>query len=69
MAHAVLLRPLPYRNAERLVYACEDFKTRSVYDHLWSGPNYMDLRDRTNSTLEEVAAVRTYRNILPHDDG
>jgi putative ABC transport system permease protein len=69
VADAVLLRPLPYRDAGRLVYACEDFKTRNVYDHLWSGPNYMDLRDRANSTLEEVAAVGTYRDILAHDDG
>jgi predicted permease len=65
----VLLRPLSYRDAGRLVYACEDFKTRNVYDHLWSGPNYMDLRDHANSTLEEVAAVSTYRDILAHDDG
>jgi predicted permease len=69
VANAVLLRPLPYRDAGRLVYACEDFKTRNVSDHLWSGPNYMDLRDRANSTLEEVAAVSTLRNTLPNDDG
>ena len=69
VAEAVLLRPLPYRDAGRLVYACEDFKTRGVYDHLWSGPNYMDLRDHGNASLEDVAAVSTYRNILAHDDG
>ncbi len=69
VANAVLLRPLPYRDSARLVYACEDFKTRNVYDHLWSGPNYIDLRDRTASTLEQVAAVSTYRNTLFDDHG
>jgi hypothetical protein len=41
VADAVLLRPLPYKDSERLVYACADLKTRSVYDNLWSwsGPS------------------------------
>jgi len=66
---AVLLRPLPYQDPERLVYACADLKTRSVYDHLWSAPDYMDLRDMTSATLEGVAAVSTVRGSLPLEDG
>lgn len=61
VADAVLLRPLPYKDPGRLVYACNDLKTRNVSDHLWSGPNYMDLRDHASPTLEDVAAVDTGR--------
>jgi putative ABC transport system permease protein len=73
VADAVLLRPLPYKDPGRLVYACNDLKTRNVSDHLWSGPNYMDLRDQAgnsaNSTLEDVAAIDTGRATFERDDG
>jgi putative ABC transport system permease protein len=69
VADAVLLRPLPYKDPGRLVYACADLKTRNVYDQLWSSTDYMDLRDHAGSALEDVAAVFTFRNILVHDDG
>lgn len=66
---AVLLRPLPYKDPERLVYACADLKTRTVNDHLWSAPDYMDLRDMTNATLESAGAVSTGRMNVARDDG
>ena len=69
VANAVLLRPLPYKDPGRLIYACADLKTRNVSDHLWSGPDYMDLRDHASATLEDVAAVSTGRFNLAHDDG
>jgi len=69
VANAVLIRPLPYKDPGRLVYACADLKTRSVYDHLWSAPDYMDLRDHASSALEEVAAVNTGRSSFLRDDG
>jgi putative ABC transport system permease protein len=69
VANAVLLRPLPYKDPGRLVYACNDLKTRNVSDHLWSGPNYMDLRDHASPAWEDVAAVNTGRANLAHDDG
>ncbi len=69
VADAVLLRPLPYKDPARLVYACADLKTRNVSDHLWSGPDYMDLRDHASATLEDVAALSTGRANFPHDDG
>ena len=69
VANAVLLRPLPYKDPGRLVYACSDLTTRSVYDHFWSAPDYVDLRDHASSALEEVAGVTTGRGSLAHDDG
>jgi putative ABC transport system permease protein len=69
VADAVLLRPLPYKDPGRLVYACNDLKTRNVFDHLWSGPNYIDLRDHASESLEQVAAVSTGRSTFERDDG
>jgi hypothetical protein len=69
VTNAVLLRPLPYKDAGRLIYACGDLKTRNVLDSLWSGPNYMDLRDHAAATLEDVAAVSTSRVSFARDDG
>ena len=69
VTNAVLLRPLPYKDPARLVYACNDLTTRNVVDHLWSGPNYGDLRDHAAATLEDVAGVNTGRANFPHDDG
>ena len=68
VANAVLIRPLPYKAPGRLVYACDDLLKRNVYDHFWSDPDYMDLRDHA-AALEDVAAVRTFRNNLVRDDG
>ena len=69
VANGVLLRPLPYKDSARLIYACNDLRTRNVVDHLWSGPNYIDLRDGTASTLEDVAAVSTSRVSYALEDG
>jgi len=68
VANAVLLRPLPYKNPDRLVYACDDLKKRNVSDHLWSTPDFMDLRNHAPA-LEDVAAVATGRFSLALDDG
>jgi putative ABC transport system permease protein len=51
-----------------LIYACADLLKRNVYDHLWSSPDYMDLRDHA-AALEDVAALGTGRFNLAHDDG
>src|SRR5271155_3233456 len=48
VADAVLLRPLPYKDPARLVYACNDLKTRNVYDYFWSTPDYLDLKSHAS---------------------
>src|ERR1035441_4454151 len=69
VANAVLLRPLPYKDSGRLVYACSDMPKRNVYDHFWSDADYFDLRNHASDALEDVAAVRTGRGNFVHDDG
>ena len=69
VADAVLLQPLPYKDADRLVYACADLRRRNVYDNFWSYPDYLDLRNHASSAIEDAAGVRTGRFNLPYPDG
>jgi len=69
VTNAVLLRPLPYKDPGRLLYACADLKKRNVSDHFWSTPDFVDLRNHASESLEDVAAVRTGRFNLVLDDG
>jgi predicted permease len=69
VTNAVLLRPLPYRNPERLVIACTDMRKRDVKDFPVSNADYFDLRNGARNNFEDFAAVRTNRGVVPRDDG
>ena len=56
VARAVLLRPLPYKNPDRLVLAWEDMRVRNVRDWTFSSADYFDLKNGTPA-LESLAAV------------
>lgn len=45
VANAVLLRPLPYRDPDRLVLACSDMTRRNVRDFPFSDASFIDLQD------------------------
>ncbi len=66
---AVLLRPLPYRDPDRLVLACSDMLTRNVIDSPVSAENFMDLRNGAKHMFEDFAAVSTNRGNFPREDG
>ncbi len=44
VANAVLLRPLPYKNPERLFFAISDMRKRNVKDFPLSEADFIDLR-------------------------
>jgi len=69
VANAVLLRPLPYRDADRLVVAGGDMRKRNVIDERVSYENYMDLKTGTSAVFEDMAAVATFPFIIPQRDG
>jgi putative ABC transport system permease protein len=69
VANAVLLRPLPYKNPDRLVFAISDLRKRNVKDFPLSNCDFLDLRNGTTTVLEEVAAVVTFRGTTPREDG
>jgi hypothetical protein len=56
VVNAVLLRPLPYGNAERLAVIWGDMRNRHVVDFPFSPPDYDDLRKETTA-FDDFAAV------------
>ena len=45
VTNAVLLRPLPYKNPDRLVFALSDMRKRNVKDFPFSNADFLDLRN------------------------
>src|ERR1017187_6474282 len=69
VTNTVLLRPIPYRDPGRLVFATVDLKQRSVRDFPVSNADFFDLRSSANG-FEDVAAVATSGPIvMVRDDG
>jgi putative ABC transport system permease protein len=51
VVHAVLLRPLPYRDAERVVMVWMDNRAQRVAEDVHSWPNFADLRAQSRTFL------------------
>ena len=60
VVNAVLLRPLPYPDADRMVLVWGDMRARNVTDFPFSPGNYLDLKQQS-TTLEDVAAVTPFQ--------
>ncbi|HWY49813.1 MAG TPA: ABC transporter permease [Bryobacteraceae bacterium] len=69
VTNAVLLRPLPYKDPDRLVLACADMQTRNVVDSPVSAENFIDLRNGAKRTFQDFGAVSTNRGNFPREDG
>ena len=59
IVNTVLLRPLPYRNADRLAFVTSDLVARNVTDFWIPSGDMPDLR-REVTALDEVALVNTF---------
>jgi len=65
VVNAVLLRPLPYADGQRLVLVWGELRTRHVNDWPFSPPDFRDLQRQTTSSFEGLAAVNgTFRLAL-----
>ena len=69
VANAVLLRPLPYRDPDRLVVMYMDLRARNSLGMPLSNENFADIRDGSRGALEDMAAFRTSRQVMPGADG
>jgi putative ABC transport system permease protein len=69
VTNAVLLRPLPYKDPDRLVVALSDLTRRGVRDLALSAADFFDFRNGTQSSFEGVAGVYTFRYAMPRRDG
>jgi putative ABC transport system permease protein len=57
VVNAVLLRPLPYSNAQRLVIVWGELRARNVQDWPFAPPDFRDLRLQSTNTFEDFAGV------------
>jgi putative ABC transport system permease protein len=69
VVHAVLLRPLPYKDPDRLVLLYADLRARNNLGMPFSNENFTDIRNGTKNSFEDLAAVLTARQVLPGADG
>jgi len=71
VANAVLLRPLPYRDADRLVLALRDMPNRDVKDFPVSSSDFIDVRNGMTAVFEDVAGIEsaTRSLVIPREDG
>jgi putative ABC transport system permease protein len=64
VVNALLIRPLPYRHADRLVMVWQDMRARGGPADEWATPgNYADWRQET-ALFEEVAVISGWRPTL-----
>src|SRR5262245_30184152 len=57
VVNAVLLRPLPYADAPRLVIVWGELRTRSVKDWPFAPPDYRDLKLQATAAYEDLAGI------------
>ena len=69
VTNSVLLRPLPYKDPERLVVMYMDLLVRNSLGMPLSNENFVDIRDGSQASFEDMAAFRTGRQVLPGLDG
>src|SRR5579864_5441182 len=69
VTNAVLLKPLPYKNPDRLVVACSDMTVRHVRDFPFSNEDFIDMRNGTKNVFQDMGGVFTFKLILPQADG
>src|SRR3954463_3437215 len=66
VVNAVLLRPLPYANADRLAFITQDLRARSGVDFPIGPGDVPDIRANLTS-FEAIAALQTGRNVAYTD--
>ncbi len=67
VVNAVLLKPLPYAQADRLVIVTSDMRNRHVYDFQIAPGDLKDIRDQVKA-LDGVAGVFTFATPMTGDE-
>jgi len=65
IVHSVLLRPLPYKNSDRLVVAYGNLRKRNATDLPFSSPDFLDLRNGAKSCVFGKPALSRILGLFP----
>ena len=57
VVNAVLLRPLPYADAQRLVLLWGELRARNVKDWPFAPPDFRDLKQQTTGVFQDIAGM------------
>ena len=57
VVNAILLRPLPYADASRLVIVWGELRARNVKDWTFSPPDFRDLQLQSTAAFDDLAAT------------
>jgi predicted permease len=69
VANTVLIRPLPYADADRLVTAWVDYRKPNVRDIPFSNARFLEVQPLASAVFEDLAGVFTFRVISSREDG
>ena len=69
VTNGVLLRPLPYKEPDRVVVAEMDLRQRHVRDLPFSNADFIDLREGTKTVFEDMGGVFSFRDVGLLEDG
>src|ERR1039458_2629540 len=69
VTNAVLLRPLPYRNPDRLVLVFWENRPANHRSFLHSNADFFDLRAGTGALFDRLGGVASFRAFVPREDG
>jgi putative ABC transport system permease protein len=68
VANGVLLRPLPYKDPDRLVLPWVEMRARHITDGTFSLDGFLDLK-ASASMFEDIGGLFTFRGATPAEDG
>lgn len=66
---AVLLKPLPYRDPDRLVLVFWENQAQNRRSFLHSNADFFDLRDGASPVFEDIGGVASFRAFVSREDG
>jgi len=69
VADAVLLRPLPYPDADRLALVFWDSPAGNARSFLYSNADFFDLRAGTSEIFDDMCGIASFRAFVSREDG
>ena len=69
VTNAVLLRPLPYQNPDRLVLVFWENRPGNTRNFLYSNADFFDLRAGTGAVFDDIGGIASFHAFVNREDG